>query len=97
VIARCLVAAVAALSATAACAHDYWLEPSSFSPRPAALVAIRTNGRLNLTAVLCSLARTPSQLPPLIQTGVAAGRALDRLRHSRQMLDSSFCFPASSA
>jgi len=41
VIARCLVAAVAALSATAACAHDYWLEPSSFSPRPADLVAIR--------------------------------------------------------
>jgi hopanoid-associated phosphorylase len=73
------------------------LDPMQQTLPPAALVAVRTNGKLNLTAVLCSLARTPSQLPPLIQTGVAAGRALDRLRHSRHMLDGSFCFPASCA
>jgi adenosylhomocysteine nucleosidase len=70
------------------------LDPVHLTLPPAALVGTNDDGRLNIAGVLRALVRTPSQLPSLIQTAIAANSAFAALKRSRGVLDAGFCFPA---
>jgi len=50
-------------------------DPAERELPPAALAGMRADGRLNVGAVLASLARNPGQLPALIRLAAEAGRA----------------------
>jgi adenosylhomocysteine nucleosidase len=69
------------------------LDPVDLTLPPAALVGTNDDGTLNVAAVLRALAIAPSQLPSLVRTALAAGRAFAALRRSRGLLDGDFCFP----
>ena len=53
---------------------------------PAALVPLKTSGRISLRAVLGSVASEPAQISDLMTTGREAGRALRALLRSRNAL-----------
>jgi hopanoid-associated phosphorylase len=53
---------------------------------PAARVGLRSDGRMDLPAVLLSLAARPWQLPALIRTGLEAGRAFRSLGSGSRLL-----------
>lgn len=53
---------------------------------PAARVGLRSDGRVDLLAVLRSLAARPWQLPALIRTGMEAEQAFRALRRGRSLL-----------
>ena len=53
---------------------------------PAATVALKPGGRVDVKAVLRSLAATPSQLPLLLRTAVDAQAAFAALRRGRRRL-----------
>jgi len=56
----------------------------------AATVGMRTDGRVDIPAVLRSLARDPRQVPDLFRTALDARAAFAGLFRSRQMLPSGF-------
>ena len=58
----------------------------------AATVGMRADGRVDLAAILRSLARHPGQLPDLIRTGLDARVAFAALLRSRQRLGPDFAF-----
>jgi len=53
---------------------------------PAATVAMRPDGRIDLVAVLRSVLGSPGQLPGLVRTGVDTQAALRSLRRGRRLL-----------
>ena len=53
---------------------------------PAALAGMRTDGRIDVGAVLASLAKSPHQLPGLIRLATEAGRARAILLHCSDLL-----------
>lgn len=53
---------------------------------PAAAVAMRPDGSVDIRAVLASLARNPSQIPSLLATARDAGAAFRQLRRVRGLL-----------
>ncbi len=61
-------------------------DPLVRSLPPAALLAMRDDGRIDLPAVLRSLVRSPGQLPRLLRIGVDAQRALGALGEGRRLL-----------
>ena len=63
---------------------------------PAALVALAADGRIRGTAVLASLARTPTQLPALLRTAIDAGAALRALSRGRRLLGRDLGYPDGS-
>jgi len=56
----------------------------------AATVGMRTDGRVDISAVLRSLARDPRQVPALFRTALDARAAFSSLFRSRQMLSRGF-------
>jgi hopanoid-associated phosphorylase len=60
----------------------------------AVLNAMRPDGSADIGAVLCSLAREPSQLPDLIRTGFDTGRAKKALLRDRDLLGAGLGFDA---
>ena len=58
----------------------------------AASVGMRADGRVDLVAILRSLARNPGQLPGLIRAGLDARVAFAALLRSRQRLGPDFAF-----
>ncbi len=54
---------------------------------PAALVAMAQTGKINIKAVLRSLARQPTQIPALIRTAWEAEKAFKKLLHCRHVLE----------
>jgi adenosylhomocysteine nucleosidase len=71
-------------------------DPAHRSLPPVASVAMKSDGGLDIAAIVASLMRRPRQLSQLAATAIEAGRAFRVLRKSRQSLDGSFCFPAMS-
>lgn len=61
-------------------------DPLRRSMPPAAQVAMREDGGVDLPAVLGSIARSPLQLPELLRIGLDSRRALSALRESRRLL-----------
>jgi adenosylhomocysteine nucleosidase len=60
---------------------------------PAAAVALAPGGRINLGAVLCSLARMPAQIPSLLRTASDARIALRALSRGRRFLGPGLGYP----
>ena len=60
---------------------------------PAARVGMRADGRMNLPAVLASLAADPAQLPALLRTGWQAERAFRALLRGRKALGPGLAAP----
>jgi hypothetical protein len=58
----------------------------------AAAVGMRADGRVDIAAVLRSIARDPRQLPRLVGTGLDARAAFVSLFRCRQLLGPSFAF-----
>ena len=58
----------------------------------AAAVGMRPDGRVDLAAILRSLARNPGQLPDLIRAGLDARAAFAALLRSRQRLGPALAF-----
>ena len=65
-------------------------DPADRSLPHAATVGMRADGRVDLPAILASLARQPGQLPGLIRTGLDARKAFAALLRCRQLLGSGF-------
>ena len=61
-------------------------DPAERQLPPAATVGMRSDGRVDLPAVLMSLARDPRQLPSLIRTALDARAAFAGLLRGRQLL-----------
>ena len=81
------------LAAAAAARHHLPLaavrvvtDPAGRALPNAASVGMRADGRVDLPAILASLARRPGQLPGLIRTGLDARRAFAALLRCRQLL-----------
>lgn len=70
-------------------------DPAYRTLPPAACLAMRPNGRLDLPAVLRSLASHPGQLPALILTGWDAGRSFRSLLRGHRRLGAGLCGPDS--
>ncbi len=58
---------------------------------PAALVAMRPDGGIALTRVLWSVVKNPLQIPALIRTGRASGKAFAQLLRCRDLCGSGLC------
>jgi hopanoid-associated phosphorylase len=58
---------------------------------PAALVAMRPDGGISLRAVLWSVAQNPLQIPALIRTGRASGKAFAQLLRCRDLCGANLC------
>lgn len=56
----------------------------------AALVAMRSDGEVDLAAVLGALAREPGQLPALVRLGLDSRKAFAALVHARALLGAEF-------
>ncbi len=69
------------------------VDPVDRSLPPAALVAVRSDGGVNIAAVLASLARQPGQLRQLIQLARDARAAKAALLSGRRMLGPGLGFP----
>jgi adenosylhomocysteine nucleosidase len=67
-------------------------DPQHRALPPAALVGIKSDGATNVKAVIAALARSPSQLPDLIQTAFDARAGLTALLGSRRLLGAFFGF-----
>ena len=67
-------------------------DPASGQLPHAATVGMRPDGRVDIAAVLLSLARDPRQVPGLIRTAIEARAAFAGLFRGRQLLDGRFCF-----
>ena len=65
-------------------------DPASRSLPHAATVGMRADGKVDLAAILASLARNPGQLPGLIRTGLDARAAFAALLRCRQSLGPRF-------
>ncbi len=61
-------------------------DPLARTIPPAAMIAMRADGRFDLISVLRSLARTPSQFPQLLRIGRDAQTALRNLGRGRRLL-----------
>jgi adenosylhomocysteine nucleosidase len=66
------------------------IDPANLTLPPAALVAMRGDGGVNLPAVLGSLARRPSQLPLLLRLALDARGARAALFRGRRLLGAGF-------
>ena len=60
---------------------------------PAASVALAPDGKIRGGAVLCSLARTPAQLPSLLRTAIDARTAFRALSRGRRLLGFGLAYP----
>ncbi len=65
-------------------------DPAARALPHAAIVGMRADGRVDLPAILASLAKNPGQLPGLIRTGLDARAAFAALLRCRQMLGPGF-------
>ena len=65
-------------------------DPAGRALPHAASVGMRADGRVDLAAILASLARDPRQLPGLIRTGLDARSAFAALLRCRQLLGPGF-------
>ncbi len=61
-------------------------DPLQRSLPPAAMIAMREDGGLDLPAVLMAIARRPQQLPTLLRIGLDTRKALDALGQGRRLL-----------
>jgi hopanoid-associated phosphorylase len=68
-------------------------DPAHRTLPPAARIAMKPDGRLDLRAVLRSLLMQPSQLPALILTGREAERSFAALLRGRHRLGPGLCGP----
>jgi hopanoid-associated phosphorylase len=68
-------------------------DPAHRTLPPAARVAMKPDGRVDLLAVMRSLLRHPGQLPGLIQTGRDAERAFGSLLRGQRRLGPGLCGP----
>ena len=85
-----IVAAAAARSGLPLAAIRVVADPAERQLPHAATVGMRPDGRVDLSAVLLSLARDPRQLPGLIRTGRDARAAFAGLFRCRQLLGAGF-------
>lgn len=67
-------------------------DPAERALPHAATVGMRSDGKVDLAAILTSLAKNPAQLPALIRTGADAKAAFASLLRSRQLLGPGFAF-----
>ena len=65
-------------------------DPADRTLPHAATVGMRADGKVDLAAILSSLARSPGQLPGLIRTGLDARAAFASLLRGRQLLGGGF-------
>jgi hypothetical protein len=65
-------------------------DPAQRPLPPAALVAMRADGGVDLAAVLGALARSPGQLPALVRLGLDSRRAFSSLVRARALLGADF-------
>ena len=68
-------------------------DPLHRSMPPAAMTAMREDGRVDLPAVLRSILGRPQQLPELLRIGLDTRRALNALRQGRLLLGSRLGYP----
>lgn len=68
-------------------------DPAHRSLPAAALVGMRPDGRMDVTAVLRSLVAEPGQIPALIRTAWEAERAFRALLRGHRLLGSGLCRP----
>lgn len=87
-----LVAAAAAAAGKPFAALRAVTDPAERSLPHAATVGMRADGRVDLPAILLSLAKKPGQLPGLIRTGLDARKAFAALLRGRQLLGPGFAF-----
>jgi adenosylhomocysteine nucleosidase len=69
------------------------IDPAHRSLPPAALVAMRDDGSVNVAALLGSLARQPGQLPKLLRLSFDARAARAALFRGRRLLGAGLGFP----
>jgi adenosylhomocysteine nucleosidase len=67
-------------------------DPAARSLPALAARALKADGRVNVPAVICGVARAPSQLLSLIRAGGDAGKAFAELRRCSRFLDFGLCF-----
>ncbi len=72
------------------------VDPANRALPPAALVATRRDGSLNVPALLASLARQPKQISDLLRLAKDAKAARAALLRGRRMLGPGFGFPGFS-
>lgn len=82
-----VAASFAAAAGVPVCAIRVISDPAERNLPPLATRALRSDGRVNLPAVLASLARDPSQIPLMVRAGRDAGSAFAALRRVRRLLD----------
>jgi adenosylhomocysteine nucleosidase len=68
-------------------------DPAHHTLPPAARIAMKPDGRVDLAAVLRSLLAQPSQLPALVLTGREAERSFGALLRGRHRLGPGLCGP----
>ena len=68
-------------------------DPLRRSMPPAALTAMKEDGRVDIAAVVRSILGRPQQLPELLRIGLDTRRALDALRQGRLLLGSRLGYP----
>ena len=81
-----IAAAVAAAHGVPFAAFRVIADPAGRALPPAASVALRPGGMLDVAAVMRSLARTPGQLPLLLRTAIDARTAFRALLRGRRRL-----------
>ncbi|MEO9136266.1 MAG: phosphorylase [Casimicrobiaceae bacterium] len=81
-----IAAAVAAAHGLPFAAFRVIADPVGRALPPAASVALRAGGMIDVAAVVRSLARTPGQLPLLVRTAIDARTAFSALLRGRRLL-----------
>ena len=69
------------------------IDPAHRKLPPAALLSVRHGGSVDLSAVVQSVIRTPSQLPNLLRLAIDASVALSALRRGRALLGPTLLVP----
>ena len=87
-----LVAACAKTAGLPFAAIRVVTDPAHRSLPHAATVGMRADGKIDLAALLATLAKNPAQLPGLIRTGREARAAFASLLRCRQLLGPGFAF-----
>ena len=82
-----VAASFAATAGVPVCAIRVISDPAERNLPPLATQALTSDGRVNLPAVIASLARNPSQIPLMLRAGRDAGSAFAALRRVRRLLD----------
>jgi adenosylhomocysteine nucleosidase len=88
-----LAARVAAASGLPFAACRVIIDPVDRALPAAALIGLRSDGTADLTGVLASLMRSPSQVPAVIRTALDARTARTALRRGRRLLGAGLGFP----